>query len=70
MSVGFPKICNVGSGRLSHRHDYIRDIWLQYEKHRPVILGGATMKRYFPTFRKANQKPWLFLEEYILILPS
>lgn len=34
MSV-FAKL--VGSGRLAHHHDYIRDIWLKYELNRPKV---------------------------------
>lgn len=37
MSAGFPKIASVGVGRLSGKHDYMRDIWMAYSHNRPKI---------------------------------
>jgi len=37
MVIAFPKICNIGCGRLAGHHNYVRSIWMSYAKNRPSI---------------------------------
>ena len=35
---GFPKSSTNGSGRLIHHHEYVRKLWMDYNKNKPQII--------------------------------
>lgn len=44
MSATFPKIANLGSGKLCYYHDYIRHLWLKYETSKPMITQDKEVR--------------------------